>query len=555
MTSLNSATARALACALLASVLAVFAGPASRAHAHAEFVGSAPANGQVLEALPAEVRAWFTEAVSPLGDGLEVWSPSGARIDDGKATGGANDRSIQTALLPSAEQGTYTVAWSVISSDGHPIRGSFRFSVGAPSESAAPDVTSASPQWVSLAGGVSRAMAYGLGLLAIGASALAWASRRSGDSITSRLRNLGRISAVLLLFATGAVLACEMLAITAGDIGALLDAPTREAATQARHIPAAALLAAGAAVTASVPDLPRHTRSTAGLLGSFLIASGFAWAGHPAAEPASATWVALDALHVLAAGAWAGGLASLMLVGLRGSSPPGTLETLATRFSRAATVAMPITIVAGLVLAMQIGPGLDGMLGADWGRLLLAKVAFVAAAVVLAGVNRQRTLPALNRGGASALRAFRRLVTVECLSLVVVVAITAVLVGQPPSADRSAGAADSPAVVLDGTIGPYHFVFGLSPAATGANSIAIDFHILGDQADAPPDSVRLRAEHERGGVPAVDVSLDAEGPGRFTGTGVTFAAAGNWAVTMNVAISGADVATLTIPVVIAPGND
>lgn len=398
-------------------------------------------------------------------------------------------------------------------------------------------------------------MAYGLGLLAVGASTLAWVVRRPGDPITSRLRNLGRSSAVLLLIATGAVLACEMLAITAGDVGALLDASTRDAATQARHIPAAALLAAGAAVTASVPDLARHARNTAGLLGSFLVATGFAWAGHAAAEPPSAAWIALDALHFLAAGAWAGGLASLMLVGLRGLSPPGSVAGLAAQFSRIATVAMPAAVVAGLVLAMQIGPGLDGMLGADWGRLLLAKVAFVAAAVVLAGVNRQRTLPALKRGGAGALSAFRRLVTVECLSMVVVVAITAALVGQPPSADRSAGAADSPAVVLDGTIGPYHFVFGLSPAATGSNSITIDFHILGDLADAPPDSVRLRAEHERGGVPAVDVSLDAEGPGRFTGTGVTFAAAGNWAVTMNVAVPGADVATLTFPVVIAPGSD
>ena len=131
----------------LASVLALFglvvgAGSVS---AHAELIGSVPADGAILSVAPREVVATFSEAVDGERSRLEVRDASGATV----AQGGVPDpsRSRLRVALPVLEPGRYTVRWTAVTpDDGAVTRGTFAFAIGttvtpapsAPSRSLAP---------------------------------------------------------------------------------------------------------------------------------------------------------------------------------------------------------------------------------------------------------------------------------------------------------------------------------------------------------------------------------------------------------------------------------
>ena len=122
---------RALFATLLALAMA-FTAPIS-ARAHADLLSSDPAAGAVLDVMPESVNLEFAENIL-IVDGSEeanqilVSNAAGERIDDQTPiVSGAN---LSTRLDQSAPNGSYSVVYRVVSADGHPIEGSFTFSVG-----------------------------------------------------------------------------------------------------------------------------------------------------------------------------------------------------------------------------------------------------------------------------------------------------------------------------------------------------------------------------------------------------------------------------------------
>lgn len=109
--------------AALALILAV----PSPALAHDALEGSAPASGASVATAPEEVRLDFAE--QPLGIGAEVKvnDASGASWSDGAPQ--VVDRSVHQKLRTGAPAGAYTVVWRVVSSDSHPIEGTFTYTV------------------------------------------------------------------------------------------------------------------------------------------------------------------------------------------------------------------------------------------------------------------------------------------------------------------------------------------------------------------------------------------------------------------------------------------
>ena len=103
--------------------------------AHSDLVSSDPEAGSVLEALPTSVLLTFNEDLLILegaedANQLIVTDNQGASLVDGKLTVAAN--TISSALAPSSATGEITVTYRVVSADGHPIEGSYTFSVGEP---------------------------------------------------------------------------------------------------------------------------------------------------------------------------------------------------------------------------------------------------------------------------------------------------------------------------------------------------------------------------------------------------------------------------------------
>jgi putative copper resistance protein D len=169
-------------------------------------------------------------------------------------------------------------------------------------------------------------------------------------------------------------------------------------------------------------------------------AAAMAWAGHAAAaDPWELVAPLIDALHIVAAGAWAGALLPLAWLLGAGSREAGAdarpFAVLAVRrFSAAALWVMLLIAATGIANAwVQVG-SVPALLGTRYGALLLAKGAVLVAILALAARGR-RLLPALSRAAAVGRPAMARLarsVAGEGGLALVVLAITAALAVTTP---------------------------------------------------------------------------------------------------------------------------
>ena len=179
----------------------------------------------------------------------------------------------------------------------------------------------------------------------------------------------------------------------------------------------------------------RAARAQALVLGAAALASLGA-AGHAVAiERGAATAIAVDVVHLLGAGLWAGALPALALLLVTASSERGAdarpyAVLAARRFSRSALPLVGLLAITGVVTALsQIG-SVAGLLGTRYGNLLLLKLAVLVLIVAIAALNR-RLLPALSgeavRVGRPAMRRLCAFVTVEAALALAVLAVAAVM--------------------------------------------------------------------------------------------------------------------------------
>ncbi|SDB90119.1 hypothetical protein SAMN05216410_0804 [Sanguibacter gelidistatuariae] len=127
---------------ILALLTAAFAATgatllASPAAAHDAIVSSDPADGAQLTTSPTQITLTFNEDVSDLGGQVVVTDSTGATV-----AAGAPAVTGPAATLPLADplaNGAYSVAWRAVSSDSHPIDGTFAFTVADPAAEPEPE--------------------------------------------------------------------------------------------------------------------------------------------------------------------------------------------------------------------------------------------------------------------------------------------------------------------------------------------------------------------------------------------------------------------------------
>jgi putative copper export protein/mono/diheme cytochrome c family protein len=193
----------------------------------------------------------------------------------------------------------------------------------------------------------------------------------------------------------------------------------------------------------------RALRSQISLLhaASVIAAADFialAWTGHAAATP-GAVHLAADAIHLLVAGLWLGGLVALaaFFVLTGGKADKAWLAIVAEgtrRFSLLGMMAVGALLLTGIINSWFLVGTIPALVGTDYGHLLLAKIALFAIMVLLAAINRLRLTPRIagseahrRAGGAfSALRALRRNALLEAGLGAVVLFIVSALGAVPP---------------------------------------------------------------------------------------------------------------------------
>jgi putative copper resistance protein D len=169
------------------------------------------------------------------------------------------------------------------------------------------------------------------------------------------------------------------------------------------------------------------------------LTAAIAWTGHAGSTLGAIgdLHVTADALHLLAAAAWIGGLVPLVLL-LAAVRRHPTVEwtsqarDVTRRFSTLGTVSVATLMASGIVNAWILVGSVHGLLVTEYGRLLMLKLGVFAIMLVFAAMNRFWLTPRLGLSPASgaqldALRQLTRNSTIEIGLGVIIFAIVGML--------------------------------------------------------------------------------------------------------------------------------
>jgi len=519
--------------------LFVLAAPPERASAHAFLERSEPAANDVLPEAPAEILMWFTEPLEPSYTGAQLFDVRGEPVDTPDAVVDPDDPYHLRLPLPGdLAPGTYTVAWRNISTaDGHPAEGFFAFTIGSDADIAVPVAPATAdfggqPTWVEATGRwlVLLGLMAPLGMLLVASWVLpgggllgrAWPLLRAISLACLGLALAGSI--VLLVDQTLTVESSFSL----GAAGDLL-ADSRFGRYWLLRAAAIAALAVGLAVTRRLDAAPRWQRIALILLAALPLIPISLNSHAAAVGQGDAAAVVSDVAHMLAGGAWVGGLLGLLvaLYLLRRTAPDerrGALGAIIRRFSTLAIASVLVLVASGLYATwLQVG-GLDALRETDHGRTLALKLALMLAMVCLGAINLLLLEPRLRAGRSSGLE-FRRTVAAEVLLGVGLLVLVGILTSLPPA--RGALASEGGRLSERLEDGGRRVGLVITPGAVGANRYTVDVH-GGGHADHGGVALLRFSSAALAGVR--EVELELAGDHRYEAAGSELSVVGDWDV-------------------------
>jgi putative copper resistance protein D len=238
---------------------------------------------------------------------------------------------------------------------------------------------------------VARGLYFAATLLLFGLSAFAWLLR-SRLPMMLPLRDLPLRWALLLL---ALVSGCAWLGLAAADMADAMDRGVVVAAATDTRFGQFFLVRMAALLLMGVLLVLKRGRGTIVALSVLALVLPAATGHAAAASPAgfAAIGAVTDAVHLLTAGFWIGGLAALLLL-FRRQEP--NLPLALSLFSDWAMAAVLLLVMTGLINGASILLGQAGTASLLYLAVLGAKLALVAGMIGLAAVNRFRLMP---RGG------------------------------------------------------------------------------------------------------------------------------------------------------------
>ena len=415
--------------ALIASILIVgvaFGADSSGASAHAQFIRSQPEPNAVLAQSPIEVLIWFTESVEIGFSEIQVFDPTGSRQDNGDTHVHSDPTNPGVTLKPNLPQGTYTVAWRVLSAvDGHRTAGTFAFTVGqAPvgppqpgaitQEPVFDDGGSAPPRWLAV---ITRWLAFAAMAALIGAVIFPAivlpaglraikADERTAEEIARRTSRViaGTIIASLAVVTISTAVSLWLQGWAAGgEAGSLSTIREVWSDTRFGEILTLRVSIIVGAILLSALALPRLrsllARSellepawVALAICAFALPLTTSLNSHAAAERSNTElYVASDWLHLVAGSIWIGGLLQLVLltpiVLSLTERRASFLAGLIPRFSVLALVSVGVVVATGVFQWWNFLGGISTVFDSDWGYTLAIKVGLLLPLLLLAAFN------------------------------------------------------------------------------------------------------------------------------------------------------------------------
>jgi len=520
--------------------------------AHAVLTHSTPHRGESLDQPPPRVQFDFNEPVEVSLGALRVFDSSGDRVDAGEVVrAGGSGTKVAVALRSDLEDGLYTATYRVVSADGHPVSGGFSFAVGekvaadggtAPSVAELLEDSETSPVVEGLYG-AARGLHYLALLLMVGSlffSLLIWpAAAGAGRSSPAWPRRLLPASAALGLITASVAIFLQAAVGAAVPLRGLLEAGLLQGLLETRSGQAWALRAlAWLAVLALIRGAGRPTGARAGGVAAAVavIVGSLVWSGHAATQSPQALLIPADLAHVVAGGAWLGGLVLLLVCfwPRRDAVTPGAVQATAA-FSRVALPAMVALTATGLLQGWLYVQTVGEVVDSGYGIVLLIKLGLLLLVLALAFGNRRRVrrLSDVLDLSVGRLRAAMR---AEVAVAVLVLATTALLVRLAPPA----ALADVPVErTLD--LGPMRLEMVAEPPKAGP----VDFHLyLFDRQTGAQirrvEQLTVELTHPQKRIGPIRLEIPLKGPAHYELLDHPIGVPGDWQMKVTARVSEFD---------------
>jgi copper transport protein len=544
----------------LAAVLVTALAVVPTASAHAILLSTTPANDSVVQAAPKSVALRFNEQVESAFGSVRIYDPQAKRVDNGRITR-PDGKTVESGIGSPLADGTYTVTWRVVSADSHPVSGAFIFHVGHPSANAGGVATqvleSGTPRSVEVLFTIARFFDFALLLLVIGgAVALAYPLESAGVTLRSRLLVVLGVWAGLL--AVVALAGIFLQGAKAGGFG-LSEAVTWTSFRSVLETRFGKVWLVQAGLAAAVGLLALlAARRPGGRAATLLVAPALALAATPSlsghASVKGGLTLLADIAHVAAGAVWTGGLAFVVIALLAAGAERWPLAARAVPpFSRLAVVSVAVLLVAGTFNAYEEVGAWRGLWDTTYGLLLLAKIALVLPVLALGVYNNRYAVPRLRAAVASVAeqRRFLRMAGAELAIVVAIVAVTSVLVTEPPA--RASVAPRGP-YATTASLGNLEANVVVDPAKTGLNVIHL---YLTDRSGRTADvaelelSASLPSEH----VEPLRFTAHRLAPGHYAVHGAQLPLAGDWQLRIEARRGEFEALTTTVSIPIRKGPD
>jgi copper transport protein len=493
--------------------------------AHALPQSATPPEGSEAQTAPKVVEITFGEDPDPKLSSITVVNSSGVSVDSGPTTVVPGHPLELEVPLKSIGNGVYTVTWKTVSeTDGHLATGAYAFGVGVSAASANAHASKAvvSPPPSPLA--IIARWLFFIGLMSIvGLASTCLVALRDVPRFAARA-----LSAAWVCAALGVAGVVESQREAAGvGLGALFS--TSLGTTTAERIAALLVTGIGAAITL----IRGGGAARAGIAVAGLGAAASMWvdvaASHAGAQAPVAANLIIQWAHIVASGAWIGGLL-VLLIAVRGQ-PSDVKGRAVRRFSTTAGIAIVVVALTGTFRAViEIG-SIGQLFGSAFGILVLVKVALFVVLALLGAINRFGNVPRAS----SVLRGLRRVGSTEVVigTAVVLVAAALVNVAPPVASTAIANTEQATQLVVSGSdfATTVKVRLTVSPGTAGFNTFTLRVTEYDSGASVHASSVQLEfTQPLRPQLGESTLTLKRQSNGSYSARGGNLSIAGIWEV-------------------------
>jgi len=467
--------------------------PASTVSAHSQLLETSPEPGARLSQSPQEIRLTFNEAVEMKVGGIELLDSLSRKLKVSAIEANRDRTSI--AVKPSKlDEGVYTVAYRIISEDGHPVNGSYVFVVGNPpaaKDAATFDLhtqlghsghgsTASALTASELVLYAVRFFYYAALLLAAGV--MLWKSfiRFEGASLQlAKTWSLGTVRAFLF----GSIL---YVFFHAREV--MEDEPLSEWLKMLTRT-SVGLAWLATVVLSLIGFLALRGGRSVSVLWAILLIAVESWSGHAEANNPKVLTVGLDFVHLTAAALWAGGLALLLALWFRDRKEAGRF---AVRFSGGAVMSLAALVLTGVGMTLLFLPKLSYLWLTSWGVMLTIKAGLTLLVIVVGALLRIR----VRRGDLPSAAVLR----IDGVLMAVIIVVTSLFTYVSPLP------ANEP-VSFHQMGAEMHVSLRVTPNVPGDNKITLKIWL--PEVTGAPKSVVLRLRSEQHQDAPIDIPLEA----------------------------------------------